>query len=147
MTSMSNTSGNSNRKFRQNSVSRPKPKFHLLNIREKWFVSPLDNSALNLDDLGECGAPDEHFLAFVRQFVRLKPEHLERKWGAINRCELLNWIAEHGSSQRQPKFYDSKRAAEISVVSLENSENLGYRAQTEILHSISQDKEPPDDAA
>lgn len=147
MTSMSNTSGSTNQKFRQISAKRLKPKFHLLNIRTKWFVSPLDNSAVNLDDLGEFGASDEHFLAFVRQFVRLKPEHLTRKWGAISRCELLNWIAEHGNPQRQPKFYPSKREAEISVAVPEISENLGGRAQTEISSLTPEDNTPPNDAA
>lgn len=143
MTSMSSTSGSTNRKFRQNSVQRAKPKFHLLNIREKWFVSPLDNSALNLDDLAECGANDEHFLAFIQQFVRLKPEQLSRKWGAMSRCELLNWIVEHGNKAHQPKFYPSQKDAEISV---DTAQNFGNHAQTEISHSIPEN-DPPDSAA
>jgi hypothetical protein len=99
-----------------------------------------------MDDLAEDGASDEHFLAFIRQFVRLKPEHLTRQWGAISRCELLNWVAEHGSPHHQPKLYASKCEAENSVDVPEISKKFGDRAQTEISHSV-EDDDPPDGAA
>lgn len=154
MESTSTTSENTNQKIRQISVktktekkARPKPKFHLLNIREKWFISPLDNCAVNLDGIAECGATDAQFVAFVRQFVRLRPEHIAQSWGTIARCELLNWIGDHGTPHRQPKFYASRQEAEISVdVPTDNSDKFGNRAQTEISHSI-EDEDPPDGAA
>lgn len=139
MTSMASTRGtsrNTKQTIRKISVSNsvpPKPKFHLLNIRSHWFISPIDQSAVNLDDVAEFGATDEHFLAFIRPFVRLKSGHEAKTWGAISRCELLNWIAENGKPNCQPKFFTSKREAEISVQSEENFDN---RAQTEIFNSV-----------
>ena len=150
MESISTTSENGEQKIRQFSVkpktekkSMQKPKFHLLNIREKWFICPLDNCAVNLDGIAEFGATDAQFVAFVRQYVRLRPEHVAQSWGTIARCELLNWIGEHGSPQRQPKFYTSKRDAEISVkVAGDNSDKFGNRAQTEISNSVEEDPMP-----
>jgi hypothetical protein len=155
MESISTTSENTNPKIRQISVkpktektAHPKPKFHLLNIREKWFICPLDNCAVNLDGIAEFGATDAQFVAFIRQFVRLRPEHVAQSWGTIARCELLNWIGEHGIPGRQPKFHASKRDAEISVSTpADNSDKFGNRAQTEISNSTADDDSTPDGAA
>ena len=119
MTSTSNTSTNTRRKIRQISVEEPQPKkmrkYTLLNLRQMWFISPVDGQAVNVDSLAEDGATDEQWTSFLRKFVRLKPEQATQAWGIMARCDVLNWIDEHGSKHHQPKFHASKEAAEISV--------------------------------
>lgn len=89
-------------------------KFTLLNLREQWFVSPLDGQAVNGDNQAPDGATDAQWIALLKTFVRLKPEQETEHWGIMRRCDVLNWL--HGlPNAKKPKFFASKREALNSV--------------------------------
>jgi hypothetical protein len=108
-TSESGTATEKNRK------NLPAPrKFTLLNLREQWFISPLDSEAVNGDNQAPDGATDAQWVALLKTFVRLKPEQEVEHWGIMRRCDVLNWLHDL-PNVKKPKFFASKREALISV--------------------------------